>query len=70
MYCVWIAIELAVVFFFFKETQGMSLEETSAIFDGPDAVQSVARATDITEIRESTPESKEKDLSAEIVQAL
>jgi hypothetical protein len=48
----------------------MSLEETSAIFDGPDAVQSVARATNITEIRESTPESKEKDLSAEIVQAL
>jgi len=65
-----VAIELAVVFFFFKETQGMSLEETSAIFDGPEAVQSVERATNVMEIREGTPESKEKDLSAEVVHAL
>lgn len=48
----------------------MSLEETSAIFDGPDAIRSVARAADIVEIREGTPEGKEKDLSGEVVQAL
>ena len=48
----------------------MSLEETSAIFDGPVAVQNVARATDITDIRQETPDNKEKDLSAEVVQAL
>jgi len=74
VYCVWIAFELVVVFFFFKETQGMSLEETSAIFDGPEAVRTLARAADNaadnTELRGSTPEGKEKDLSADTVHAL
>jgi hypothetical protein len=65
-----VAIELAVVFFFFKETQGMSLEETSAIFDGPDAIRNVACAADIVEIRDGTPEGKEKDFGGETVQAL
>jgi hypothetical protein len=48
----------------------MSLEETSAIFDGPEAVRNVTRANDITVVRQGTPEDKEKDLGAEVVQAL
>jgi len=52
----------------------MSLEETSAIFDGPEAVRTLARAADNaadnTELRGSTPEGKEKDLSADTVHAL
>ncbi|WVQ82793.1 hypothetical protein IAT38_004925 [Cryptococcus sp. DSM 104549] len=42
VYDVWIAFELVVVFFFFRETRGMSLEETAAIFDGEGAVQEIA----------------------------
>jgi hypothetical protein len=48
----------------------MSLEETSAIFDGPDAVRNVAHAMETVEVRDGTSEEKEKDLSAETVQAL
>lgn len=42
MYVVWIGFELVIVYFFFKETQGMSLESTAAIFDGQEAVRAIA----------------------------
>lgn len=42
VYDVWIAFELVIVYFFFKETRGMSLEETAAIFDGAEAVHAIA----------------------------
>lgn len=48
----------------------MSLEETSAIFDGPEAVRTVARATQAVEIHQGTIEEKEKDFSSENVQTL
>jgi hypothetical protein len=40
LYCVytaWIAFELVVVYFFFVETRGPTLEEVAKIFDGKDA---------------------------------
>ncbi|QGI85740.1 hypothetical protein CEK25_012469 [Fusarium fujikuroi] len=36
-YTVWIAVELAFVFFFYVETKGPTLEEIARIFDGDDA---------------------------------
>ena len=42
VYDVWIFFELVIVFFFFKETQGMSLEETAALYDGALAVEGIA----------------------------
>jgi hypothetical protein len=42
VYDVWLAFELAIVYFFFRETRGMSLEETAAIFDGQEAVHEIA----------------------------
>ncbi|KAK9378528.1 general substrate transporter [Kockiozyma suomiensis] len=37
VYCVWIGVEAVVVYFFFPETGGKSLEEIAEVFDGPDA---------------------------------
>ncbi|KAK4689144.1 hypothetical protein P7C73_g973, partial [Tremellales sp. Uapishka_1] len=42
VYDIWICFELVIVYFFFKETSGMSLEETAAIFDGPEAIREIA----------------------------
>ncbi|KIM92559.1 hypothetical protein OIDMADRAFT_107106 [Oidiodendron maius Zn] len=40
-YEVWLVIELIIVFFFFIETQGSTLEEISQTFDGKEAVENV-----------------------------
>jgi hypothetical protein len=37
VWCVAIAVHLTLIFFFFPETKGYSLEEVAEIFDGPDA---------------------------------
>ena len=47
IYDVWIAFEVVFVYFFFKETQGMSLEETAAIFDGQEYVEDITRKGDL-----------------------
>jgi hypothetical protein len=49
VYCVWLTVEVVVVYFLFIETGNISLEQTAAILDGT-AVQNklmdnVARAT-------------------------
>ncbi|KAG8727531.1 hypothetical protein FRC12_022440 [Ceratobasidium sp. 428] len=51
VYTVWLAFELAYIYFFAVETKGRSLEETAALFDGDDAVHQLeARARqDMTE---------------------
>jgi hypothetical protein len=36
-YCVWIGFELIVVYFYYVETKGPTLEEIAKIFDGDDA---------------------------------
>jgi hypothetical protein len=35
VYCVWIAIEMVVIYFFFVETAGKTLEELGEIFEAP-----------------------------------
>ncbi|RSH90986.1 hypothetical protein EHS25_010162 [Saitozyma podzolica] len=42
VYDVWIAFELAIVYFFFPETSNTSLEETAAMFDGAAIVEDIA----------------------------
>ncbi|KAK8217256.1 hypothetical protein M8818_001509 [Zalaria obscura] len=49
VYCVWIAVELIVVYFFYIETKGPTLEEIAKIFDGDEAEVGVA---DIQEVKE------------------
>ncbi|KAI0266089.1 general substrate transporter [Gloeopeniophorella convolvens] len=39
VYCCWLAFELVYLYFFLVETKGLSLEQTSALFDGEDASQ-------------------------------
>ena len=36
-YIVWIFIELLIIYFFFPETSGRTLEEVAVVFDGPQA---------------------------------
>jgi len=40
-YCVWIACIVAIVYFFFVETRGPTLEEIAIIFDGPESLSEV-----------------------------
>lgn len=42
-YCVWIACIVAIVYFFFVETRGPTLEEIAVIFDGPSALPSLEK---------------------------
>lgn len=44
VYCCWLLFETAFCYFFIVETKNRSLEETSAIFDGDEAVVHVAAA--------------------------
>ncbi|KAK8197835.1 general substrate transporter [Phyllosticta capitalensis] len=46
VYCVWLAIELAVVYCFYVETRNTPLEEISKHFDGEDAVVGGTAATE------------------------
>lgn len=45
-YCVWIAIELVVVYFFYIETRNTPLEEIAKHFDGDNALVAGAAATE------------------------
>lgn len=45
-YCVWLGVELAVVYFFYIETRNTPLEEIAKHFDGEDAVVGGAGATE------------------------
>lgn len=69
MYDIWIAVALVFVYFFFKETQGMSLEETAAIWDGPAAVQDIQQRGEAA-IHTPMSGEKEKDIAREHVHAL
>ncbi|MCJ1442306.1 MAG: hypothetical protein MMC23_002799 [Stictis urceolatum] len=46
VYCVWLAVELTVVYFFYIETRNTPLEEIAKHFDGDNAVVGGAAATD------------------------
>ncbi|CZT18155.1 related to hexose transporter protein [Ramularia collo-cygni] len=46
VYCVWLAIELAVVYFYYIETRYTPLEEIAKYFDGQDALVGGAVATE------------------------
>lgn len=46
VYCIWLAVELTVVYFFYVETRNTPLEEMAKHFDGADAVIGGAAATE------------------------
>lgn len=46
VYCIWLAFELIVVYFFYIETRNTPLEEMAAHFDGADAVIGGAAANE------------------------
>ena len=41
VYCCWLAFELFFCYMFIIETKGLSLEETSALFDGENAIDQI-----------------------------
>ncbi|KAJ1302471.1 hypothetical protein OPQ81_002789 [Rhizoctonia solani] len=45
IYTIWLAFELAYIYFFAVETKGRSLEETAALFDGDDAIRELGART-------------------------
>ena len=47
VYCVWLAVELTVVYFFFIETKGPTLEEVAKIFDGENAEVGLATTEEV-----------------------
>lgn len=61
MYCVWIAIEIVIIYFFAVETAGKTLEELSSIFNAPNprkestrkAVIEVDQAGNVLHVEES-----------------
>lgn len=48
VYCVWILVEIATVYFFFPETKGRSLEELSFMFESKEVRERVDRNVDKT----------------------
>ncbi|KAK0347959.1 hypothetical protein LTR91_005840 [Friedmanniomyces endolithicus] len=61
IYCCWIAVELVVVYFFYIETKGPTLEEIAKIFDGEDADVGLADFEDVKhDMRGVTFEEKEQ----------
>ncbi len=63
MYCVWIVVEIATVFFLFPETQGRTLEELSFMFEGKamqDKVQmKVDKVMELETVRDELSEQVE-----------
>jgi len=47
VYCCWIAFELVIVYFFYIETKGPTLEEIAKIFDGDEAEVGIATTEEI-----------------------
>ncbi|KAK6435204.1 hypothetical protein LTR95_008611 [Oleoguttula sp. CCFEE 5521] len=47
IYCCWITLELVVVYFFYLETRGPTLEEIARVFDGNDAKTGVANISEV-----------------------
>ncbi|KAI0701342.1 hexose transporter [Cytidiella melzeri] len=47
VYCCWLAFEFAFCYFFIVETRGLSLEETSALFDGEEATRAVQASHEV-----------------------
>ncbi|KAL1854954.1 hypothetical protein VTK73DRAFT_8635 [Phialemonium thermophilum] len=63
-YCVWVAIIFLVVYFFFVETQGPTLEELTYLFEGKEAKRQIAQkleaqADALPEHHEVAPEEKD-----------
>lgn len=46
VYCVWILVEIATVYFFFPETHNRTLEELSFMFEGKEMQDKVAHNVD------------------------
>ena len=45
-YCAWIPVEVLVIYFFYKETRGRTLEELAVVFDG-EAAKVAGNADDL-----------------------
>lgn len=64
VYCIWIVVEIATVYFLFPETHGRTLEELSFMFEGKDIqakveknIEEVLHNVDATELPERQPEA-------------
>ncbi|KAH7252918.1 hypothetical protein NW755_009797 [Fusarium falciforme] len=58
-YCVWVAIVFLVVYFFFVETSGPTLEELTYLFEGKDAKQDMAKVIEIKKEEQEFGREKE-----------
>ena len=61
MYICWLAFEGVYLWFFVKETKGLSLEETAVLFDGDEAAEQIhAHATEQAAVAPESPSVDEK----------
>jgi len=71
VYCAWIPVEVLIIYFFYKETKGRTLEELAVVFDGEvAAVAGNHLAIDFVhgEIPQELPLSLEKEESKEYIE--
>lgn len=61
VYVCWLAFEFVFIYFFVIETKNKTLEETAALFDGPDALARIAHdGAVVAEVREDNKDYDEK----------
>ncbi|PKS08620.1 hypothetical protein jhhlp_005007 [Lomentospora prolificans] len=61
-YCVWVAFIFLIVYFFFVETSGPTLEELTYLFEGKDAKQELAKEIEIKKEEQDFVHENEKDV--------
>ncbi|KZV72830.1 hexose transporter [Peniophora sp. CONT] len=65
VYICWIAFEVVYIWLFVVETRGLTLEETSALFDGVEAAKELARGAALAAVGSPSTPSDEKAGSVE-----
>ncbi|KAH9941775.1 general substrate transporter [Epithele typhae] len=66
VYCVWLAFEVVILYFFIVETKNRTLEETAALFDGEELDKLHQATAKVAEIRHEDYDEKSSDAAAHV----